>query len=314
MSANIKDVFRELEKECEKENISTTPVKLAEMMALMGANPTGFLCEAISAELTKKAEKERPWKMPSDYTEIERAIHEMLVENTGVHILDSGGAYGRHWERNRKVEDFRKEPVLDVTVWDDGMMEFSLSVFHFLTTFLDIDNTAKALQKMFDEFAESEGERDQPWLTVMEDFAEKLEELGFESHGPWNTYDEETILSQVLQGITLFRNGDEYDQYVILQIHNGCDVRGGYTRPRIFKVVEPDYMLMAMGDVNASCGCTDIYSDDCGYHWYNRDGSDEGFPDYWKVEPKREGAESWEYQYRCMKCGKVVEFYPNLDF
>ena len=26
----------------------------------------------------------------------------MLTENTGKHMLDSGGAYGRHWERNQK--------------------------------------------------------------------------------------------------------------------------------------------------------------------------------------------------------------------
>lgn len=28
-------------------------------------------------------------------------IYEMLTENTGRHMLDSGGAYGRNWERNQ---------------------------------------------------------------------------------------------------------------------------------------------------------------------------------------------------------------------
>ena len=35
-------------------------------------------------------------------------IYKMLTENTGVHMLDSGGAYGRNWERNqvKTIEDF----------------------------------------------------------------------------------------------------------------------------------------------------------------------------------------------------------------
>ena len=30
----------------------------------------------------------------------ERKLAEMLKENTGIHMLDSGGAYGRHWQLN----------------------------------------------------------------------------------------------------------------------------------------------------------------------------------------------------------------------
>ena len=33
------------------------------------------------------------------------ALAEMLTENTGASILDSGGAYGRHWQTNRQVTD-----------------------------------------------------------------------------------------------------------------------------------------------------------------------------------------------------------------
>lgn len=34
-------------------------------------------------------------------TSTERVLIAMLTENTGRHMLDSGGAYGRNWERNR---------------------------------------------------------------------------------------------------------------------------------------------------------------------------------------------------------------------
>jgi len=39
-------------------------------------------------------------------------IYNMLTENTGRHMLDSGGAYGRNWERNqvKTIEDFENEP------------------------------------------------------------------------------------------------------------------------------------------------------------------------------------------------------------
>ena len=40
-------------------------------------------------------------------------IADMLRENTGKHFLDSGGAYGRHWERNQD-RDFSAEPYAEV--------------------------------------------------------------------------------------------------------------------------------------------------------------------------------------------------------
>ena len=45
------------------------------------------------------------------YTETNKLVYEMLTENTGSHMGDSGGAYGRHWERNQKrtIEDFSNE-------------------------------------------------------------------------------------------------------------------------------------------------------------------------------------------------------------
>ena len=42
-----------------------------------------------------------------------KIIYKMLTESTGKHMLDSGGAYGRHWERNQKksFKDFKNEPI-----------------------------------------------------------------------------------------------------------------------------------------------------------------------------------------------------------
>jgi len=48
----------------------------------------------------------------------------------------------------------------------------------------------------------------------------------------FNTYNCDSDLDQVLQG-TWIRLNDE--QYLVLQVHNGADVRGGYTDAKLFK-------------------------------------------------------------------------------
>ena len=49
-----------------------------------------------------------------------------------------------------------------------------------------------------------------------------------------NTYNGECSLTQTLQFVAL---GDTYDSDIIaLSIHNGADVRGGYTDYKIFKI------------------------------------------------------------------------------
>ena len=62
---------------------------------------------------------------------------------------------------------------------------------------------------------------------------------------PWNTYNDSIqLLSQVLQGSFV----KIYDKdYIILQIHNGCDVRGGYTHAKMFLLTDPNgYGLPAL--------------------------------------------------------------------
>lgn len=45
-------------------------------------------------------------------TQTEQIIYEMLTENTGRHMLDSGGDSGRAWQRNqaKSLDDFKNEP------------------------------------------------------------------------------------------------------------------------------------------------------------------------------------------------------------
>ena len=131
-------------------------------------------------------------------------------------------------------------------------------------------------------------------------------ESEYEIHGVSNTYNWENLLSQGLQFLTFYDENE--DMYIILQIHNGCDIRGGYTKPRFFKVLEEDYFFLAMSDVHAYCDCKSLYSDDSGYHWYDdKTGKLTEPTEIWKVVPKKPNAESWEYKLKCEKCGRIME-------
>jgi hypothetical protein len=49
-------------------------------------------------------------------TTLKEKITAMLKENTGIHMLDSGGYGGRHWQRNQK-RDFEKETDSSFIEW-----------------------------------------------------------------------------------------------------------------------------------------------------------------------------------------------------
>lgn len=165
-------------------------------------------------------------------------IFEMLTENTGSHFLDSGGAYGRHWERNQEltIEDFENEPEESYTYHkDSNYLERRVSVFHFLSQ-LDTDWICEEFNNMpckdWDSDGEVYGVSDAQWRWL----TSKCEvEIGH----TFNTYNGDSDLSQVLQGSWLKLNGDVY---LLLQIHGGCDVRGGYTNAKLFTTPD-EYMI-----------------------------------------------------------------------
>lgn len=176
----------------------------------------------------------------------ERALVRMLMENTGRHFLDSGGAYGRDWERNQstgmwRAADWLATPEITTEAWrgvvdeasglevsDDGYP--TLSVFHYLRQRLEYDSQLTA-------WLIREGDRtNDPWLESMEQWAEARHEKGSDywDLASFNSYNDENLLSQTIQG-TRFTYRDA--PYVALQIHGGADVRGGYTKPKVFRVM-----------------------------------------------------------------------------
>lgn len=205
-------------------------------------------------------------------------IAEMMVENTGAALLDSGGAYGRAWQRTRakygldsppnssysgfpvrspeeptesEMERVARQMYEGPTGWIDSYGCAYVSAFHWLENRLDYDPEADAKYQRFTSMVNlGKGRYDAKWgLEVMYRFAELIEEHGG-SGGPYgggpidvvNTYNSENALDRTLQFMPLFGDGKFLDDdcWVLLQVHGGADVRGGYTDPVLFRVMESD--------------------------------------------------------------------------
>lgn len=197
-------------------------------------------------------------------TRTEQVVYEMLTENTGRHLLDSGDAYGRNHERNqaKSLDDFRNEAR---TVFDTRWGDVSVSLFHHL-----VDKLTYAAEEdnYFHQWAK---DKDDYWLQLVEDYAEFR---GWEIAFSENSYNRESNLSQVIQ-YTVYDSG-----LVALQVHGGADVRGGYTAPRIFSIDDPYDLALESGTIYCSGDAVD--SD--GPHAFETNGSEWTYEGGWASE------------------------------
>lgn len=166
----------------------------------------------------------------SEITQTQIVLAEMLTENTGRHMLDSGGAYGRNWERNQGITADDFVAMRDIVA--DKYCGPTMNIFHYLDHWLDYDSE---LDESFAHFCD-EADPDLYWMQLMEMWAAEHEESWVGNYTV-NSYNGENILSQDIQFTRFAKDGEEY---VALQIHGGCDIRGGYTKPRIFRIMDDE--------------------------------------------------------------------------
>jgi len=194
-------------------------------------------------------------------------IARMLKQNTGRVLVDSGDYYGRHFEQNQD-RDFEKEPEAVLHVerprHEGERLECwpVFSVYHWLKDRLeynaDLDERYRYYcGRMAYNFSLHSAER----------FVEDREGKGIYGDGgpvTVNTHNGEDLLSQTVQFV--YWTDGEGDAHVLLQIHNGCDVRWGYTDPVAFDV--GDYDGTAIFDnARGSVSCAE-----CCRHWDTDDG------------------------------------------
>ena len=171
---------------------------------------------------------------------LKNLVAKMMCENTGAHMLDSGGAYGRHHERNKAmtVKDWDKTPEAQLEVYVRAVGEkivvdlsAQTNVYHFMTKTLELDEYCNRFNHLkcpnFDSDILGVSDNQEAWL----------KKFHFEIGDSFNNYNWCSPSSQTLQGTEASREG-EYgtEHYVLLQVHGGCDVRGGYTDAKLFKL------------------------------------------------------------------------------
>ncbi len=168
----------------------------------------------------------------------EQKLIAMLKENTGSHFLDSGGAYGRNYDHNAKIDDFESRPSIAVDIFEDTF-ELTIDVYHFLKKALHYDDKMERMNRTFTRFSDK---NEETWEDNLQSFCKRL---GWKQSEitPTNSCNSECALSQTIQFFV------HYD-ICILQIHGGCDVRGGYTKPVFFWLNE-DFSIYNFARITA---------------------------------------------------------------
>jgi len=167
--------------------------------------------------------------------------------------------------------------------------EPTIDLFHFLADRLMITPESEELEKKFEQYDREHP--DESYLDEMEDFANQENDEDEGEVYTENSFNRESALSQDIQ-YTIFHKNDR--TFVILQIHGGADIRGGYTEPYIFEINDEGDLLDDY--IYAYVGNKYWESYDGGYNWEFRGvnyPSDEaqGNPD---IPRSNEYPRSWE--------------------
>ncbi len=196
----------------------------------------------------------------------EKKLVALLKQNTGSHFLDSGGAYGRHWERNQ-ARTFQDEPDASVEFWAGDSPNFTLNLFHYLRGRIQYN---ARLHRSFHAWEHRAANEDKNWMQCMEEYV--AERTG-QTPTVYYSYNWENNLSQDIQFV-------RWDDPVfgpdccLLQIHNGCDARSGLTSP--LGCTAEEFLDGSMEGT--------VYCPMCHAQWYNEGSNTWKGTEYWPPE------------------------------
>ena len=135
-------------------------------------------------------------------------IKNMMCENTGKNLLDSGDVYGRHYEENQNGIMTGPQKV---DFWTDGKKETELNpivpLYDFLTYNLETDGESERFEDEFYNYIKV-NDLDPYSVVDIEDTIKAIgeEESTYGKIEMTNTYNYECHLSQTIQ-FTLFSEG-----------------------------------------------------------------------------------------------------------
>ena len=281
---------------------------------------------------------------PERYTEAQAVLHSMFMEESGWHMLDSGDAYGRIGDGRRARRELLAIPKIaplndDGDECKDGECKDGrgatlarISTFHALDTVLEY---SAELDSKFERFCAANDDGRMDWTDLALKFADAKDSEFEHDENPHSTYNIESPLDSQFRWIEFDANVSDKDgnrqhrrRAVLVQMHLGCDMRGGYGRPRAF-TLRDDYMdnyeclECAIKSFDVSCSCTHI---ECiGYGMVHNESAESEceacafgddrecsgprsddcicskYPACWKATGKPDGS------VRCKECGGEVE-------
>lgn len=199
-------------------------------------------------------------------------FRELARENTGAHLLDSGGAYGRQYDK--PVPD-EKHPLQYARAWGEGPDRVDLLIS--MPTMLDeqapIDE--RETQKFHRWAQRVDPTDDCSWFELAERYIARRGERkddGWETEGgaPFvgNTYNEDNELDQDFW----FAAAGPYTRYAMVCTHNGCDARGGYSRPVVVEADDGIADALCALRLDYYCGRCQSGTEDGGSYQAEEDG------------------------------------------
>lgn len=283
-----------------------------------------------------------------------QVLTEMLTESTGRALMDSGDAYGRHWERNQRDGIMTGHQICDFYRNDeDQTCELipTIPIFDVFSYALRYTDECKHLESLIPQLAsydalywiQNEVEQgkiydelytliidnqidglffDDPYIVhiqllgstigyatqLLNNFHQTVfKENKYIGTNIFNSYNREHFMSQDYMSTYFEYDGDPY---IAISIHNGCDIRGGYTDVHIFDVGQEDEFLTAQIDIAIDCLHTDGKTHICesGYQMY-------GTETYYSYHKQGDVDEKYVYkntyvdennQLRCKECDGLV--------
>lgn len=180
----------------------------------------------------------------------QQKILEQLKENTGRHICDSGGAYGRHFERNasKSWDDLANDPIrLEAFVYSHttphkleliGTVKVAAYMKENLTYRQDLQDAFNSWVEKSEETTKDMYETEQVYAFAQQ-FKTKYDKPDFTY-----TYNQDSALSQDIQFITFeWTDAEGYDvKAAMVSTHNGCDARGGFSSYCAYEIDHDHYL------------------------------------------------------------------------
>lgn len=132
-------------------------------------------------------------------------------------------------ENEKIIEDLEEKPIIDVV--ENNELTIYKSLYHTLFEGL-VSSTKQSqnFQTLLDKMIEENKDKSIP--IIMEEFAEYYDETEDEVK-LFNTYNRDNFVYKDIEYVT-FRDKETEETYIILRVHNGTDIRSGYSDPKVF--------------------------------------------------------------------------------